>query len=284
MQQLRTQGFRIGRSTIARLLAERHYALKANRKAVASTHEPDRDRQFRYIARQRRAFEKANQPVISVDTKKNELIGRFHNQGRTWRQRALSVWDHDFPSQARGKAIPYGIYDLSHNRGFVVIGISHETPELAIAAMRRWWLLVGRRRYRAAKQLLIQADCGGAKSNRSWRWKVGLQRLADAFQLSITVTHFPPSASKWHPIEHRMFNLISANWAGQPLVSYETVLKFIRTTRSAQGFRCAACLDRRVYPTKVKLAAAERAVISYHPHKLFPHWNYTIRPHPKVGK
>lgn len=265
-------------------MKERHYALKGNRKSIARTHEPERDRQFRYIGRQRRAFLKAGNPVISVDTKKKELIGRFKHAGRTWRRTVLEVSDHDFPSQAVGKAIPYGIYALNHNRGYVVVGISHDTPEFACAALRRWWLVEGRRHYRASRRLLIQADCGGANSNRSWRWKAGLQRLADSFNLTITVTHFPPSASKWNPIEHRMFNLISANWAGQPLVSYETVLKFIRTTRSAQGFTCAAELDRRAYATQLKLTPAQRAAINVHPHRLFPHWNYTIRPHADTSK
>lgn len=283
-QHLRSSGFTVGRSTIARLLKERDYALKSNRKSIAHTQDPDRDRQFRHITQQRRAFTKAGNPIISVDTKKKELIGRFKNPGRTWRQTALDVSDHDFPSQAVGKAIPYGIYDLTHNRGYVVIGTTHETPEFAIAALRHWWLAQGKRQYPVATQLLIQADCGGANSYRSWRWKAGLQRLADEFNLAITVTHFPPSASKWNPIEHRMFSLISANWAGQPLVSYETVLKFIRTTDSAQGFRCAAWLDRCEYPLKVKLAPAERAGINYHAHRLFPHWNYTIRPHPGASK
>jgi hypothetical protein len=283
-QHLHTSGFSIGRSTIARLLRERDYALKSNRKSVASSHEPDRDRQFRYSAQQRRVFTKAGNPIISVDTKKKELIGHFKNPGRTWRRTVLEVWDHDFASQAVGKATPYGIYDLRHNCGYVVIGTTHETAEFAIAAIRRWWLAQGQACYPGTDKLLIQADCGGANSHRSWRWKAGLQRLADEFSLTISVTHFPPSASKWNPIEHRMFNLISANWAGQPLVSYETVLKFIRSTHSAQGFACAAWLDRRAYPLKVKLAPAERAAINYQAHKLFPHWNYTIRPHPNTGK
>jgi hypothetical protein len=283
-RQLRAKGIIIGRSTIARLLRERNYALMGNRKAIASTHDPERDRQFGYIDQQRRAFEKAGNPVISVDTKKKELIGRFKRAGRTWRQSALEVNDHDFPSQAKGKAIPYGIYDLTHNCGYILVGTSHETPDFAIAALRRWWLVRGQHTYAGTQRLLILADCGGANSNRSWRWKAGLQRLADEFQLTITVTHFPPSASKWNPIEHRMFSLISANWAGQPLLSYETMLKFIRTTRSERGFRCQARLDRTVYLTKVKLAPAERARIDCRPHRLYPHWNYTIRPHPKSGK
>jgi hypothetical protein len=283
-RQLRRRGINIGRSTIARLLRERNYALKSNRKSIASTHDAERDRQFGYIDQQRRTFEKAGNPVISVDTKKKELIGHFKRAGRTWRQSALEVNDHDFPSQAKGKAIPYGIYDLTHNCGYVLVGTSHETPDFAIAALRRWWLVRGRHTYAGADRLLIQADCGGANSNRSWRWKAGLQRLADEFQLTITVTHFPPSASKWNPIEHRMFSLISANWAGQPLLSYEMVLKFIRTTRSERGFRCQARLDRTIYPTKVKLAPAERAQIDCCPHRLYPHWNYTIRPHPRSSK
>jgi hypothetical protein len=265
-------------------LREREYSLRANRKSIATTHDPDRDRQFRYLGKERQAFLKAGDPVISVDTKKKELIGAFKNAGRTWRRSPLAVADHDFPSQAEGKVIPYGIYDLTHNCGYVVVGTSHETPEFAIAAIRRWWLVRGRRRYAGTNRLLIQADCGGANSHRSWRWKAGLQRLADEFQLTITVTHFPPSASKWNPIEHRMFSLISANWAGQPLVSYETVLKFIRTTRSEHGFRCQAQLDRTIYLTNVKLAPTERAQIDCHPHKVCPHWNYTIRPHPRSGK
>ena len=283
-RQLRRRGIIIGRSTIARLLSERNYALKSNRKSIASTHDAERDGQFGYIDQQRRAFEKAGNPVVSVDTKKKELIGRFKRAGRTWRQSALEVNDHDFPSQAKGKAIPYGIYDLTHNCGYILVGTSHETPEFAIAALRRWWLVRGQHTYTKTQRLLIQADCGGANSNRSWRWKAGLQRLADEFQLTITVTHFPPSASKWNPIEHRMFSLISANWAGQPLLSYETALKFIRTTRSERGFRCQARLDRTIYPTKVKLAPAERAQIDCRPHRLYPHWNYTIRPHPSSGK
>ena len=283
-RQLRTLGILVGRSTIARLLKERNYTLKGNRKSIASTHESERDRQFRYIDQQRRTFEKAGNPVISVDAKKKELIGRFKNPGRTWRQSPLQVNDHDFPSQAQGKAIPYGIYDLRCNCGYVLVGTSQETSEFAMAAIRRWWLVRGRRSYATRDRLLIQADCGGANSNRSWRWKSALQRLADEFQLTITVTHFPPSASKWNPIEHRMFSLISANWAGQPLLSYETVVKFIRTTRSEQGFECQARLDRTIYPTKVKLSPEERAQIDCRPHRLYPQWNYTIRPHPRADK
>ncbi len=281
--QLQAKGFQIGRTTVARLLREREYSLRANRKSIATTHDPDRDRQFRYLGRQRQVFLKVGAPVISVDTKKKELIGAFKNAGRTWRK-PLAVGDHDFPSQAKGKAIPYGIYDLTHNCGYVVVGTSHETAEFALAVIRRWWLVRGQHTYAGTDRLLIQADCGGANSNRSWRWKADLQRLADDFQLTITVTHFPPSASKWNPIEHRMFSLISANWAGQPLLSYETVLKFIRTTRSERGFQCQAQLDRTVYPTKVKLAPAERAQIDCQPHRVCSHWNYTIRPHSRSDK
>jgi hypothetical protein len=276
---LARQGFKVAPATVRRLLQARDYRLHANRKAVAATHHPDRDRQFRYIAWQRRAFAKAGDPIISVDTKKKELIGRFKNPGRSWRRAPQAVWDHDFPSQAEGKAIPYGIYDLSANSGYVVIGTDHETPEFAIAAIRRWWVVIGQQRYPGHHRLLIQADCGGANPPDSWRWKAGLQALADEFDLTITVTHFPTGASKWNPIEHRMFSLISANWAGQPLVSYETVLKFIRTTRSATGFRCQASLDRACYPLKLKLPAALKVAINYEPLRTCPQWNYTIHPH-----
>ncbi len=176
--------------------------------------------------------------MISVDTKKKEWIGNFKNPGRSWRRQPRDVLDHDFPSWAIGRAIPYGIFDVAFNDGYVVVGTAHETPPFAVAAIRRWWIIVGRRRYPKARRLLIQADSGRANGCRKWAWKVALQHLADEFGLILTVTHYPSGASKWNPIEHRMFSLISGNWAGEPLVSYETMLKYIRTTRSETGFRC----------------------------------------------
>lgn len=275
---LRRRGFRVGHVTVGRLLRAQRYSLRANRKRLAGKRDPDRDRQFRLLARRRRWFRKRGWPVISVDTKKKEQIGNFKNPGRTWRRQARAVWDHDFPSLASGRAIPYGIYDEGRNAGYVVVGTSSETGAFAVAAIRCWWLHVGRHAYPQARRLAIEADSGGANGNRRWDWKVGLQRLADEFDLTITVGHFPAAASKWNPIEHRMFNLISANWAGEPLVSYETVLKFIRSTRSTTGFRCRACLDRTMYAIQVKVPKEEQASVNLSRHAVLPKWNYTIRP------
>jgi hypothetical protein len=208
-----------GHGTVARLLRDQLFSLRTNRKRLARTNDPQRDRQFRYLARMRRLYRARGWPVISVDTKKKELVGNFKNPGRCWRRDSRSVLDHDFPSWALGYGIPFGIYDVARNAGYVVIGTSHETAAFAVAAIRRWWLEVGLRYYTGMNRLLIQADGGGANNGRTWAWKVALQGLADEFGLIITVMHYPPGASKWNPIEHRMFSLISENWAGEPLVS-----------------------------------------------------------------
>ena len=278
-KQLKRKGFRVSYETVRRLLVELHYTLRTNRKRRSKKQDPNRDRQMRLIQRTRRRFLKAGRPVMSVDTKKKELIGNFKNAGRTWRQQAIEVLTTDFLSDADGKAIPYGIYDVGHNTGFVMVGTSHETAAFAVAAIRKWWLKVGRELYAGQDHLLIEADGGGANSNRNWLWKAALQAFADEFGLTISVRHLPPSASKWNLIEHRLFGPISENWAGQPLVSYETVLKFIRTTKTAPGLRCAAYLDRTQYATRLKLTTAEKANINLTPHRIFPKWNYTIRPH-----
>jgi hypothetical protein len=217
---LRRQGFAISHTTVARLLRQPGYSLRTNRKTLARVHDPDRDRQFRFIARQRQFFLRQGWPVLSVDTKKKELVGNFKNPGACWRPEALEVLDHDFPADARGRALPYGLYDQGADRGYVVVGRSRETPAFAAAAVRRWWLAYGRWVSPGAERLLIEADCGGANGYRRWGWRAGLQRLADELCLSITVAHYPPGASKWNRIEHRLFNRISRNWAGQPLVSY----------------------------------------------------------------
>jgi len=243
----------VGRTSVRRLMRKRRYALRVNRKRLTKERNPNRDRQMRYIARTRKAFQKAGFPVMSVDAKKKELVGNFRNAGRTWRRMPWEVLETDFPSQAQGKAIPYGLYDVTRNEGVVVIGIAHETAEFAIAAIRRWWLRAGRRAYAGQHHLLIEADDGGANDSRSWLWKAGLQALADEFKLTITVTHFPPGASKWNPVEHRLFGPISLNWAGQPLRSYETILNFIRTTQTESGLRCRAYLDKTQYETGLKV-------------------------------
>ncbi len=281
---LRRRGIKRAEDTIARLLRQRDFSLRTNRKRLAATHDPQRERQFRSLTRMRRLYLARGLPVISVDTKKKEWVGNFKNRGRCWRRQPRDVLDHDFPSWAIGRAIVYGIFDSASNDGYAVVGTSHETPEFAVAAIRRWWLVVGRRRYPKARRLLIQADGGGANGSRRWAWKVALQRLADEFDLIITVTHYPPGASKWNPIEHRMFSLISANWAGEPLVSYETVLKYLRTTRSEAGFHCRACLDTKPYPTGLKVKPEEQARVRLRPRRVLPQWNYTIWPHKRSQK
>lgn len=276
---LRRRGIKLGETAIARLMRRGGFSLRTNRKRLARTHDPDRDRQFRYLTRMRRLYRARGWPVISVDAKKKEWVGDFKHPGRTWRRQPRDVLDHDFPSWAIGRAILYGIYDPAANDGYMVVGTSHETPAFAVAAIRRWWIVVGRRRYPEAPRLLILADSGGANGCRKWAWKVALQRLADEFGLILMVSHYPPGASKWNPIDHRMFSLISANWAGEPLVSYETVLKYIRTTRSRTGFRCRAWLDPKDYPNGLKVRPEEKAWVRLRPRRVLPQWNYTIWPH-----
>jgi hypothetical protein len=276
---LRRRGIRLARGTIARLLHDRGFSLRTCRKQQAGIQDPERDRQFRHIARMRKLYLGKGLPVISVDTKKKELVGNFKNPGRTWRRRSRKVLDHDYPSWARGKAIPVGIYDLGHNDGYVVVGMSHNTAAFITAAIRRWWQVVGQRRYPGTRRLLVEMDGGGANDPHRWLWKIALQRLADVTGLILVVTHYPPGASKWNPIEHRMFSVISGNWAGEPLVSYETILKYLRTTRTETGFRCRAWLDRKEYPARQRAAPADKARVRLKPHRVLPKWNYAIWPH-----
>jgi Rhodopirellula transposase DDE domain len=261
------------------LLRRLRFSLRTNRKRVAGIRDPDRDQQFRRLTRLRRLYITRGFPVISVDTKKKEWVGNFKNPGRCWRRQDRDVFDHDYPSWASGQAIPVGVYDLAYHDGYVLVGKSHDTPAFTVAAIRRWWLDVGRRRYPGAKRLLIQADGGGATDHRKWAWKVGLQRLADEFGLIITMTHHPAGASKWNPIEHRLFGPISGNWAGEPLVSYELILKYIRTTRTEDLIRCRARLDGKEYPAKEQVTPQEKAGVRIKRHTIRPKLNYTIYPH-----
>ena len=277
-RELARHGYPMSAPTVARLLRARHYALRVNRKKLAGTQSPGRDEQFLYLAELRAAFLQRQCPVISVDTKKRELIGGFRQAGEQWRRAPHEVLIYDFRSLAKGIAIPYGIYDVGRNHGFVVVGVSHDTAAFAVASIRSWWMHVGRTAYTSATELLIEADCGGSNGNRCRAWKARLQDFADEFAVTITVTHYPTGASKWNPIEHRCFNLLSGNWAGQPLESYETLLKHIRATKSTSGFRCHARLDKRAYATGIKIQPEEVANLCIEKHKVFPHWNYTIRP------
>jgi len=278
---LRAQGIQISANTVGRLLKARGYSLRTNRKRLARVQDPERDRQFRYIARQRRRFQKHGNPAISIDTKKKELVGLFKNPGRTWRKEPIDVLDHDFPSLAEGRAIPFGIYNQLWRTGFVVVGTSNETAEFAGAALSCWWEDQGRWRCPKARRWFIEADGGGANSSRTWAWKWVLQQLADRWGVSITVAHYPPGASKWNPIEHRLFSRISANWEGEPLKDYETIVGFISNTTSSTGLRCRAVLDTTHYPTRVKITEEQKRSIRIKRSKVLPQWNYTIYPRRK---
>lgn len=277
-RELRRKQFKVKRETVRRLLIQLGYRLRINRKRLVKTQDPQRDQQMRYIARVGKSYVRSGQPVISVDTKKRELMGNFKNPGRTWRQAPINVWESDYPNDADGVAIPYGIYDVIHNQGCVVVGTSHQTAAFAGNAIRTWWLKMGAVQFAGYHALLIQADGGNPNGCRSWQWKFQLQQLADEFGLTITVTHLPTGASKWNPVEHRLFCFISNNWAGQPLINYETILKFIRTTRTETGLRCRAFLDPTYYETGQTLTPDARAHINLVPHRVLPHFNYTIKP------
>jgi len=275
---LANEGYAISPPTISRLLQAGDYSLQVNHKRLAGKQSLGRDEQFRYLVRWRQAYLRRGWPAISVDAKKRELIGNFKNGGRAWRKERRAVNMYDYPSLAQGVAIPYGIYDIGQNQGFVSVGTSHNTAEFAIAAIGKWWLMMEPWLYLDQKHLLIAADCGSSNGNRSRLWKMGLQHLADQFGLIITITHYPTGASKWNPIEHRMFSLISANWAGEPLDSYETILNHIRTTTSTTGFHCQAQLDPIQYELNKKVSNKDFARLQIRPHKRFPQWNYTIYP------
>jgi len=278
--ELARQGRPASRMTVDRLLRESGYSLQSNRKVREGTGHPDRNAQFEHINEQVQAFQRRGQPVISVDTKKKELVGDFKNAGRQWRPKgqALEVRVHDFLDKELGKAIPYGVYDVTHNEAWVSVGIDHDTAEFAAAAIGRWWSKMGRRRYRDADELYITADGGGSNSARSRLWKVALQKLANRTGLRLTVSHFPPGTSKWNKIEHRLFCHITQNWRGQPLVSHEVIVQLIGSTTTAEGLKVKAALDRRRYPTRKKVAKQELEQVNLTPAGFHGDWNYTIKP------
>ena len=265
---------------VARLLKESGYSLRANRKTREGSHHEDRDAQFRYINQQMcDHFERAN-PAISVDTKKKELVGDFKNPGREWRPKGSpeSVRVHDFLIPDLGKAIPYGVYDLSRNEGWVSVGIDHDTASFAVNAVRRWWRVMGRSAYPDGDSLLITADAGGSNGPRVRLWKWELQKFANRSGLSITVCHFPPGTSKWNKIEHRLFSHIAMNWRGKPLVSLATIVSLIGATTTASGLRVRSEIDHRAYPLGVKVPDAHMAKLQLEPHTFHGDWNYTIHP------
>jgi len=264
--------------TVRRLLREAAYSLKANRKENTAWH-PERDRQFRYLAQVKRLFLEGGYPVISVDMKKKELIGDFKNPGSVWCQQAERVNAHDFRSDAIGLAAPYGIYDLLHNLGYVYVGTSADTAELAVDAIVWWWECEDRPHFPNEDKLLILCDAGGSNGYRLRLWKQQLQeQLADRLGIEIMICHYPTGTSKWNPIEHRLFSYISVNWAGKPLRTFETLLGTIRNTTTATGLRVKATLSRKVYQTGIKVSDKQMAALNLTRRKVCPQWNYIIRP------
>jgi hypothetical protein len=277
---LREQGHVVSHETVRQLLMGLDYRLQTTRKTREGSEAPDRNAQFEHINAEAKRFQAAGQPVISVDTKKKELVGDFANGGREWQPSGVpeAVRVHDFPDKELGKVSPYGVYDVAANVGYVSVGIDHDTAAFAVQAIQNWWEQMGRERYAAATELLITADCGGSNGNRVKLWKTELQQFADASGLSIQVCHFPPGTSKWNKIEHHMFCHITQNWRGRPLISHETVIELIGNTTTSQGLQVQAALDSKGYPTGIKVSAAELAAVRLEPAPFHGEWNYTIRP------
>jgi hypothetical protein len=278
---LKEKGYCVSDTVIADLLKEAGYRLQKNRKelAMAKSH-PDRDEQFEYINRKARAYMKRGEAVLSIDTKKKEIIGNFQNSGKEYHKKGAGplVYDHDFLVKELGKATPYGIYDLFQNTGFVNVGLSSDTAEFAVESLKRWWDLVGSKYYKDTKRLLITADCGGSNGYKVYLWKVKLQELANEINKKITVLHFPPGTSKWNKIEHRLFSFISKNWRGKPLISAAVIISLISATKTDTGLTVACVLDTNTYKTKVKVSDEEYAAINIKRHKFHGEWNYTISP------
>src|SRR5438876_1419349 len=270
----------ISYGTVASLLAKEGYSLQANRKTAEGASHPDRDAQFQYINSRTKEYLAAGDPVISVDTKKKELVGNFKNSGQIWLPtgKPIEVNVHDFADKELGKAVPYGIYDIGADHGYVNVGITHDTGAFAVASIRRWWVQLGKEHYRHAKRLLITADSGGSNGYRLRLWKKELQAFADKTGLEITICHFPPGTSKWNKIKHRLFSFISINWRGRPLTSYEVIVNLIASTRTKTGLKVYAVLDGRKYQLRKKVSDNEMKVMQIMPHEFHGEWNYTIRP------
>jgi len=279
--ELRAQGHAVSHAWVAGVLHAWGYSLQGNRKTREGDDHPDRDAQFAYINAAAERYLAAGAPVLSVDTKKKELVGDFKNGGRAWRPKGQpeEVRMHDFPIPGLGRVSPYGVYDLAANAGWVNVGIDHDTAAFAVESIRRWWLGAGRARYPHAHRLLITADGGGSNGSRTRLWKRELQRLADETGLEISVCHFPPGTRKWNKIEHRLFSFITQNWRGQPLVSYAVILSLIAATTTETGLTVESYLDTNTYPTKVKVSDDEMATIRLQPDAFHGEWNYTILPY-----
>ncbi len=278
--ELKRQGYRIGDRKVAELLHQMGYSLQANTKTLEGRQHPDRNAQFEHVHAQVKEFLEQGLPVISVDTKKKELVGNYSNRGQEWQPQGepQKTLVHDFPDKELGKAIPYGIYDLGRNEGWVSVGIDHDTAEFAIDSILAWWKHMGRKAYPKATKLLIMADAGGSNASRSRLWKAGLQRLANLTGLQLQISHFPPGTSKWNKIEHRMFSFITQNWRARPLVSYQTIIHLIANTRTTTGLKIKAKLTQRTYPTGVEISAADMAKLNLKPDPFHGEWNYSLLP------
>ena len=279
-EELTRQDHPVSDRTVAALLKEAGYSLQANRKTREGASHPDRNRQFLYINRQAMTFQRQHQPVVSVDTKKKELVGEFKNPGREWEPQGQPqpVQTHDFPDPKLGKAIPYGVYDLASNEGWVSVGIDHDTARFAAASIGRWWQEMGCRRFPRADRLMITADGGGSNGSRNRLWKVALQDLANELDLALHVCHFPPGTSKWNKIEHRLFSFITKNWRGRPLTCYQTIVNLIGATTTKTGLTVRAALDTHAYQTGIKVSDAELNTVNCRPARFHGEWNYVIRP------
>ena len=279
-EELTQQDHPIGPRTVAKLLHESGYSLQANRKTREGKQHPDRNAQFEYINEQVQLFQRRRKPTISVDTKKKELVGDFANRGREWRPEGKpeEVRVHDFKDKELGKAIPYGVYDMIHNEGWVSVGIDHDTAQFAARSIRQWWEEMGAKRFPRSRHLLITADGGGSNSHRSRLWKVALQELANEIDLKLSVCHFPPGTSKWNKIEHRLFSFITHNWRGKPLVSRQAVVELIGSTTTRKGLIVRAALDTHTYETGIKVRDDELAKVKLTRHDFHGDWNYTIKP------
>lgn len=277
-EELTRRGYPVSGVTVGRCLHEMDYSLQGNVKVLEGPQHPDRDAQFRYINSQVKSFMRSGDPVVSVDTKKKELVGAFKNAGRRWRKQAEAVHVHDFPHLGEGKAIPYGTYDVARDKALVNVGMSHDTAQFAVESIRRWWRILGRKAYPRAARLLICADAGGSNGNRLRTWKLYLHALAAETGMAISVCHYPPGTSKWNKIEHRLFSFISLNWRGKPLVSYETVVNLIGGTRTRSGLKVKALLDTRDYETGQEVSTQQMGELHLRGHSFHPDWNYTLLP------
>jgi hypothetical protein len=279
-KELTRQGHSASPSTVGRLLRAAGYSLQSNRKTKEGGSHPDRNAQFEHINATVRAFQDRGQPVISVDTKKKELVGQFKNGGREWQPSGQpeEVLVHDFMDKGLGKAIPYGVYDIGSDQGWVNVGIDHDTAQFAVNSIRSWWQHLGQPRYPNATTLQITADRGGSNGNRTRLWKLELQTLADQTGLDIAVCHLPPGTSKWNRIEHRLFSFITMNWRGKPLVSLETIINLIGATTTSTGLEVYARLDQGTYPAKIKVPDADLKTVNLHGDPFHPEWNYRIKP------